>query len=394
MANYQYIDSTGVIIPDTSTILAGVQAEYKSAFGNDLVVTPDTPQGVLITAEALARAEVVNNNAALANQINPNVAGGVFLDAILALTGMQRTPSTPSTIANVALTGVPGTVIPAGTQAKTAVGDLFQSITIVTLDGTGNATVNFQSVNSGPIPCAINALTSIVTNVLGWETVTNPTAAVLGTNTQSDQSARALRLNTLAFQAVALPEAITSALYNVSGVQSLTFQENIADTTQTINGISMISHSIYACVNGGTDNNVAAAMLENKSSGCGWNGSTTVNVVEPASGQTYAVKFDRPTQVGILVRVTTSNGVAADIQQAVLDYAAGIVDGLTGYVVGGDVSPFEIAGAITREFPQYYIKNVEISLTSPVSYQNSPIAIAVNQIPLTQVGYITVVISP
>lgn len=394
MADYQYIDATGIIIPDTSTILAGVQAEYQAAFGADLVVTPDTPQGVLITAETLARAEVVNNNAALANQINPNVAGGVFLDAILALTGMQRTPSTPSSITNVALTGVAGTVIPAGTQAKTSVGDVFQSITLVTIDGTGNAVVNFQSVESGPIACSANALTSIVTNILGWETVTNPNAAVLGTNTQSDQSARALRLNTLAFQAVALPEAITSALYNVSGVQSLTFQENIADTTQTINGISMISHSIYACVNGGTDNDVAAAMLENKSSGCGWNGGTTVNVVEPASGQTYAVKFDRPSQVGILVRVTTTNGVTGDIQQAVLDYAAGLVDGLTGYVVGGDVSPFEIAGAITREFPQYYLKNVEISLTSPVAYQNSPIAIGVNQIPLTEVGYITVVISP
>jgi uncharacterized phage protein gp47/JayE len=293
MANYEYIADSGIIVPDTADILTGVQDEFKAAFGSDLIVTADTPQGVLINAEALARSEVVNNNAALANQINPNTAGGVFLDAIMALLGQERTPASPSVVTGVLLTGVAGTVIPAGSQAKTSVGDLFQTISNVTLNGSGQATATFQSVQNGAIPCAIAALTNIVTNVLGWETVSNPTAATLGTTTQSDQAARTFRQNTLAFQAVALPEAITSALYNVPGVQSLTFQENISDTTQVINGISMISHSIYACVNGGLNADIAAALLENKSSGCGWNGGTSVTITEPASGQPYTVKFDR-----------------------------------------------------------------------------------------------------
>lgn len=393
MADYQYIDATGIIIADTSIILTGVQDEYKAAFGADLVVTPDTPQGVLIAAETLARTQVVNNNAALANQINPNVAGGVFLDAIMALTGVQRTPATQSVVADVALTGVAGTVIPSGTQARTAAGDVFSSASNVTLDSGGNATVNFISVEYGPIPCAADELAFIVTNILGWETVDNPTGATLGTTTQSDQAARALRQNTLAFQAVALAEAITSALYNTAGVTSLTFQENVADTTQTINGISMISHSIYACVEGGTDEDVAAALLENKSSGCGWNGSTVVAVVEPSSGQAYDVKFDRPAEIGILVRVTTTNGLSGDIKQAVLDYADGLVDGFVGFVVGADVSPFEISGAITRQFPSYYISKVEISLVSPVAYSTDAITIGVNEIAKTQESYITVVIS-
>ena len=85
MADYQYIDTTGVIVPDTATIQSEVEGEYKAVFGQDLVVTPNTPQGVLITAEVAARSNVVRNNAALANQINPNLAGGVFLDAIWAV---------------------------------------------------------------------------------------------------------------------------------------------------------------------------------------------------------------------------------------------------------------------------------------------------------------------
>src|ERR1700744_6527208 len=101
---YEYLQQTGVVVPDTSGLLADVQTEYQTVFGSDLIVTPNTPQGVLITAETLARTEVVNNNAALANQINPNVAGGVFLDAILALTGVQRTPASPTLVTNVTLT--------------------------------------------------------------------------------------------------------------------------------------------------------------------------------------------------------------------------------------------------------------------------------------------------
>lgn len=389
---YKYIDSTGIIIADTSVILTEIQDEFLVTWP-DLVVTSDTPQGVLIAGETIARSAVVNNNAAVANQFNPNIAGGVFLDGLLALTGMQRTSSTPTSVSSVTVTGVAGTVIPAGSQAQTAAGDVFQSITLVTLDGSGNGSVNFQSMVEGAIPCAISALNMIVTNVLGWETVNNTIAGLLGTSTQSDQAARVLRQNTLAFQAVSLPEAITSALYNVSGVQSLIFQENIADTTQVINGISMISHSIYACVNGGADKDVAAALLENKSSGCGWNGGTSVSVVEPASDQSYTVKFDRPTPIGVLVKVTTTNGNSTDITNAILNYVNGLVNGFAGAVVGADISCFEIAAAIAAQFPQYYLSNVQTSLVSPVVYQNIPIPIAVNQIAQITAGYISIVVS-
>jgi Baseplate J-like protein len=402
---FQYITSTGVIVPDTSGLLSDVQSEYQAVFGADLVVTPDTPQGVLITAEALTRAEVVNNNAALANQINPNIAGGVFLDAIMALTGMQRTVATPTVVTNVSLTGVAGTVIPSGSLAATAAGDQFQSVSNVTLGAGGTATIGFQSVATGPIPCAGSALTTIVSNILGWETVTNnasgspASTTTLGTVTQSDQAARALRQNTLAFQGVALPVAITSALYATEGVTSLTFQENVSASTQTINGISMVAHSIYACVAGGTDQAVAASLLENKSSGCAWNGGTTVSVVEPASGQTYSVSFDRPTTVGILVKVISPNGNSNNIIQAILDYAAGLIEitgtngvisAVPGFVVGADVSPFEIAAAIVSENPGTYVSQVQVSLVSSVSYSTDIIAIGVSQQAYTQASYITV----
>jgi len=388
---YEYINSTGTIIPDTSEILTGVNVEYQTAFGADIQLSPDTPQGVLIAAETTARAEVVQNNAALANQINPNIAAGVFLDAILALTGMQRTPATQTQVANVSLSGVAGTVIPEGTQAQTAAGDIFYTLSPVTLAANGQATVNFASVAYGPIPCAIGALSTPVTNVLGWELVNNSVAGVVGQTTQSDIGARALRSNTLAFQGVSLAESITSALYNVAGVQSLFFQENIQSSTQNINGISMVANSIYVCVNGGANTDVASALLENKSSGCAWNGNTSVSIIEPTSGQIYTVLFDRPTPIEIVIQVTSANAALSDIQTGVANYIAGNVANYPAWSVGGDISAFEIAGALLSQYPYMIINQVQISYAASIEFGTAILPIGVNQIAFSNASDITLV---
>ncbi len=389
---YLYINSTGTVVPDASDILTTVNTEYQNAFGADMQLTPDTPQGVLIAAEVLARTEVIQNNAAVVNQINPNIAAGVFLDAILALNGVQRTPATQTTVSGVQLAGVAGTFIPEGTQAQTAAGDIFATLSATTLAPNGQATVNFASVAFGPVPCAINALNTPVTNVLGWETLTNPIAGVAGQLTQSDISARALRSNTLAFQGVSLAESITSALYAVSGVQSLFFQENIQATTQVISGISMSAHSIYVCINGGADLDVAAALLENKSSGAAWNGGTSVNVTEPTSGQIYTVLFDRPTPIEIAVQVTSANAALSDIQTGVANYIAGNVANYPAWRVGQDISAFEIAGALLAQYPYMVINQVQISFAVDVVFNTSVLPIAVNEIGFSQPSDITLVV--
>lgn len=390
---YDYITLRGVIVPDTSDILSEVQQEWVDVFGSDLILMPDTPQGVMITGETLSRAAVAANNAALANQINPNINGGVFQDAVGFLTGIQRTAQSQTIVSNVTIAGVAGTVIAQGSQAQTAAGDIFITQSSITLDVNGNGLVNFASQSYGPIPCAIGALTQIVSNVLGWETVTNPIAGILGATTQSDQAFRALRQNTLSFQGVALANAQTSSLYATAGVTSLFYQENVEKYTQTIKGIVMKGSSVYACVAGGTDTDVAAALLENKSSGGGWNGSTTINIIEPSSGQSYAVQFDRPVQIGFLVNVYTSNGNAANIIQAILDYQVGNIEGMPGLIVGAAVSTSQLAAAIGAENPGYLISQITTSLVTPVNFTSNQINIAVNAQAFTQQSYINVIIT-
>lgn len=371
---YNYITTTGVIMPDTQDIQAEVQAEYVAAFGTDLNIDPSTPQGILITTETIARQSVADNNAQLANQINPNVAGGIFLDALLALLGSFRTPGTSSTVV-CTITGIPGTSIPAGAQISDAAGDLYELVTTTVIPIGGTITgIAFQSVLTGPIPGLAGTLTTIVSNILGWETVTNPAAAILGVTTQSDAATRAYRTNTLALQGTGLAQAITSALYATAGVTSLSFLENATSSPATVGDVPMVANSIYTCVAGTASLTAIAQSLTNtKSGGCAYNNGLgvpqSVNITNPFSAQVIPVLFDTPNFVTIAITVTVRNfnnvmDVTTAVQNAIMTYAHGGIPNEPGLVVGANVSPFQIAGAINILVPGLFVEEVQIALYS------------------------------
>lgn len=386
---FNYINQTGVIVADTSDTKATVEGEWKSTYGQDLSVDPSTPQGAMITAEVSTRTAVAQASAKLANQINPNLAGGVFLDALCALLGITRYAAAPTQVSNVLMSGIANTNIASGTRAKTAAGDIFVLQTGVVLNGSGQAYGTFIAQVAGPVPCANGALSTPVDVIIGWDTVTNnqsgtpASVTTLGQNQETDAQLRARRNNMLAAQGISTVQAQVSGLYGVSGVTSVSFRENVADTTQTIDGISLVAHSVWACVDGGTDLNVATSLLKNKTDGANWNGSITVNVVDASSGQTYGVKFDRPAYVFIYGAMTIKQGaytgnLQADAAQAVANYFVGLVDGFAALGNGQSVSPFEISAAVVARCPGCVVLGCNIG-TVPGSLTPADVAIALNQ---------------
>lgn len=370
MTAFNFNEQTGVVVPDTSETLRNVQAEFVSAFGSDLSLAPETPQGVLMAIEADARDETLRLNAKVANQVNPNQATGQFLDALWALTGGARRQATRSRVEGVVLTGVPGTVVPANSAARVeGTGATFRSEGAAVIGPDGTTTAVFLSSDFGPVEAAAGKLTEVATQVLGWETITNPSAARPGQLRELDGNARQRRRETLALQSVALLPSLSSRLYDTEGVRSCSTRENVTDAVAVIDGVTMAPHSVYACIDGGTDEDVARVLLSRKSLGAGWNGATVVPVVEPSSGQTYEVKFDRPEHLNVFVRVEISGAStladpAGAVRSSILNYANGDQDGEAGLIVGRDVSPFELSGAVNREYPALQVRSVTIGLTS------------------------------
>ena len=403
MAVYNYIVPTGLVEVDTGFINTQVQDEYKATFGLDLVVTPNTPQGLLITSETLARRAVADNNAALANQINPNIAGGIFLDAIMALTGSFRSAAIPNFL-TATLNGVPGTIIPAGAQASdTAFNNTYFLTATVTIPAGGAVTgVTFQAVQDGVLPFTNGTLTNILTQVLGWETITDSALTSQGAATQSDVQAREFRRRTLASQGTSLSEAITSACFNVDGVTSLAFIENIASTTEVLYGVTMVSHSIYVCINGGESEDIAYALTNSKSAGASYNNSFGVNeavtILVPFSNQSLTALFDRPNLIDIYVNMTVEILIplqtpVANLKQAILNYVAGNVNNVQGLGVGINVSPFEISAAVGIQYPGVYIQDCEISLTSGSGFAAEEILINKWEIANILEGFIDITVS-
>lgn len=400
VAAYKYLSPEGVIVPDTSQILADTEGEWKAVFGDDLDVTPDTPQGTIIATDVAVRSEVVANNAAVANQINPNYAGGVFLDDIWALTGGKRRTATYTIVDGVVLTGVPGVVIPSGSR-RSSNGNLFELLSTVALDNAGKGIGIFQALESGAIPCPAHTLTDPVVGYtsVGWETSTNPVAGTIGTEEQSDLSAKKERRQTLAIQGRSIAEAVFSNVRSVNGVNSISFRENVDSTTKTIDGISLVAKSVWACVDGGEDLNVAAALYRAKTGGANWNGAVSVVVTDEWSGQKSTVKFDRPISKPVMAKFTVvSKGVGTGdptslIKDTIMKYAAGqLENGEEGFTQGTDVSPFELSAAANSASPQIFIKSVEISNKSATpTWGKDDIAIGLNEKATIQIDDILVV---
>lgn len=363
-----YTTQNGVLVPDTAELKSNVEQEFTNALGQGLDLSPETPQGRLIEAETLARKAVLDNNALIANALNPDTSFGVFLDALSALTGTTRRWAT-HTLVLCTLTGTPNTTVPAGSLARTQAGDTFALADDAIIGADGTVKAYFQAQESGPVPCEVGTLTQIISPVLGWETLNNPTGAALGTVTESDSSLRKRRQQQL-YRGSALLNSISSAVKNVDGVLSVYADENYTSVVKTVDGISIQPHSIYVVADGGSDKDIAQAIWQHKSLGCGYTGTQEVTVVGDF-GTPYQVAFNRPDYQPIQISVsvaTPTSGVTADIEQGVKDalsaWANGEIAGISGLGLGVDVSPFEAASAISAYLPDLFVKNVQVGLVS------------------------------
>ena len=396
MDNYQFLTERGLIIPDTSDIRGFVIGKFQDAFGVNIDTDPASLSGVLITMFVELLDAVSRNNAELANQLNPDIATGVFLDAIFALTDPNgRRPATRSIINSVELTGEPNTIVPAGTICADSNSQQWALTDQKVLDNNGQAFGDFIAAEYGAVECAAHQLQTIVTSVLGLIAIDNSNSAVLGRGEETNAQVRRRRRKTLAIQASSTPEAIQSRLAALETYHSHQFLENVKDTVETIEGITLQPHSIWACVRGATDLEVATALFESKDAGAGYNGAQTVNITDPRSLVDYPVSFDRPDEIPLLIRVTvkpTTLDAVNLIPELVMNYVNGLVDGDKSFEVGVDVSPWEIAGAINQQEPRLSVLLVEIDDQQGGGYSSAVYNSALNEIAITQRNSITVVI--
>lgn len=312
----------GITVPQASEIKEAFQNAFRNAFGTDLSLDDATPQGALI--DDLTQEKQLDNAQILyfLNQMNPKTADGIFQDAIASLYSIQRKVATNSVV-NCVCSGAPGTVINGVSSGNPAMaqstnGDLFQCLIGGTIPAGGSITLQFASVESGPIPVATNTVNSIYNVVAGWDTVNNPSSGTPGTDVESRADFEARMKKMLALNATGSLTSVYSHVFNVDGVTDVYVEENDEDTSETKRGITLGPHSIYVCQNGAEDpSELAEAIYNAKSGGCATNGSNTCTYVEPVTGVSFSYKYYTPTDSNVYIKITLAQAISAEAQEEV-----------------------------------------------------------------------------
>lgn len=305
------LGDTGVILPSENDLVSGLWADFQTAFGAGLNESPATPQGQLVAALAAMQGAANDLFAQYVNQVDPAFASGRMQDAIGRIYFLSRL-GPQSTVVSATCTGSAGTIIPAGSLAQAADGEIYQSLGQATIPETGSVNVQFAAINTGPISCPEGTLTTIYRIVPGWDSINNAADGVVGRDAESRAAFEARRLQSVALNAVGILPSIRAALLQVSGVIDAYVTENPTASSATIGGKSIGARSLYVAVQGGADADVARAIWRKKPPGCGYTGNTTVTVKDTSSGYevpypSYDVTFQRPAALPIHFAVTLAN---------------------------------------------------------------------------------------
>ena len=308
----------GVIGRDLSYYIDRLGAEFRQlAASGDLDLSPETPQGQVISIMALESAEEDEEFVLAANANSLAHALGIQLDDLGSLPGIDRRLATPSVV-DVSFSGDVGTTVPARTRAKTLDGDEFWSIADVLIPAAGNVAARMESVVPGPIPAPAGSLISLVSRVAGLRGVANAQDAALGTDGESNVAYRR-RISLAAAHAGRGTVAAIAAGVIQAGADRVRVEENDTASSVTRQTVAIAANSVMAIVRGGPDTDIGAAVAEYKTPGVGMVGDTT------AGGG----KFQRVTDVAIRVAFSISttsefppDGLAR-MKRNLVDYAAG-----------------------------------------------------------------------
>jgi uncharacterized phage protein gp47/JayE len=325
--------ATGFQAPAESGILGGILADMAAAFGGNLNAALSTPQGQLASSLAAIVGDCYNQFAYYCNQVDPAFASGRMQDAIARIYFISRKPAIATTVI-ATCTGLPGVQIPAGATAQDTDGNIYSAISGGTIGADGTALISFVSQKTGPIACPAATLTRIYRAISGWDSITNQSDGVAGQNEENRVAFEQRRQQSVAANAVGTLPAVQGAVSAVANVLDCYVTENNTTAPVVLDGVTLPAHSLYVCVAGGNPNDIATAIWTKKAPGCGYAGSTTVQVQDRSAGYqppypTYNVSYQTAIPMGLSMTVTivSSSLVPSDattqIQNAILNAFVG-----------------------------------------------------------------------
>lgn len=318
-----YVDAAGLHIPSYSDIFTYEQEQFLTVYGASVNTGDDSADIQWISVFSLMINDAMNAVQLAYNARSPLTAVGSDLDAVVKINGITRLAASFST-AVLTITGVAGTIIPNG-LALDVNGYLWALPIGTTIPNGGTIYVTATCQTSGAIAAPSGTINLISTPTAGWNGVTNAADAVEGAPVETDSQLRARQSISVALSSKTLLIGTISAIATVPGVTRYG-TIGVENPTGSVDVYGNPAHSISMVVEGGAPLAIATAIYQNKSIGCYTNGTTSVAVTDPYTGNIATINFFRPTYNTVFTTLVVhgltgfTTATATAIQAAVFAY--------------------------------------------------------------------------
>lgn len=285
--------------PLTYQEVVGRISARLQAFSPGMDLSTESPDGQLVEIFSFEVSQLWSELNSVYNSYNPDVATGAGLRNVGMITGLPYGAATRSQVV-VDLVGTTGTNVPANSVVADAAGNEFTT----TFAAVIPASVQVVAKVSGPTNVDAGVITTILSTIDGWTSVTNPIAGRVGALAQTENEYRNLRNKTVLRNFVSVEEVIKARLIEDLDIEQVAVVNNDSLGTTLPDGtppqtIHVTVGEIDANI---TNENIAQVILNTKGLGCPTFGTTTVTVKDD-QGYPHDVSFSRATAVNIFMDI-------------------------------------------------------------------------------------------
>lgn len=301
-----YVDATGLHLQSLTDIVTELENGFKAIYGTDINLDANSPDAQMINLFAQAKIDILDTISQVYQSFSPSAASGVVLDQRCAINGVIRQGATNTVIQVVVTTDrvvnlVGGVFTVADNQGNQFV--LIDNQTTVVGGGSAN-TFLFQAATPGKIIAVNNTVTNIVTITLGVLSVNNPNDTITqGVDQETDAALRFRRARSVALPSSGYLEGLQAGLEAIDNVSHVAVYENPADVMDVY---GTPGHTMWAVVDGGTNQDIADVIYAKRNAGCGMRGAVVVGKPTPI-GFNLPIRFDRPTYVNLWIKLTVTS---------------------------------------------------------------------------------------
>jgi len=331
-----FISTEGVSVPAGTVISNNITGDRFQTTDSIVASTSSSFQTTYRVDTLLDSTEYTIN----INSVNYSYTSGISATNLEIVTGLY-TDINAGTDTTIVASIVDNTLVITAVSSVQPI----TSTTITYLKATSiKSKVGIQSQLVGDIVAPSNAITKLITPLLGITSTYNENALSVGRQEETDEELRVRIAQVTSTGSTGTIPSITSALIsNVDGVSSVNIIENVL-AVPDVDGRP--AHSYETIVQGGLNEDVAIEIWRTKPAGIGLYGNT-LELITDSVGNLRSIYFTRPSPVNLAVRVQYSKYTEEAFSSLTEDLIrATVLEQINALSVGKDVIPLRLVGPI------------------------------------------------